>query len=82
MAGELTREWRPGFRLDVAGVLAPLRRGKGDPTFRTEGDAGPAGGAPVWRTSTSPDGPVTTRLHRRADGTVVCAAWGQQLRRK
>jgi 3-methyladenine DNA glycosylase/8-oxoguanine DNA glycosylase len=30
----------------------------------------------VWRTGTTPDGAATTRLHRRADGTVVAAAWG------
>jgi len=41
MPAEQTREWRPDFRLDVSGVLAPLRRGRGDPTWRS-GD-GPAG---------------------------------------
>lgn len=25
------REWRPPFPLDLHGVLAPLRRGRGDP---------------------------------------------------
>src|SRR5881227_842378 len=69
MAAE--REWQPDYRLDLYGVLAPLRRGRGDPAFRTEGP----GGA-IWRTSTTPDGAVTTRLHRRGDGTVVATAWG------
>jgi len=64
-------EWRPPFPLDLAGVLAPLRRGRGDPTWRSAGE-----GAAVWRVSTTPYGPVTVRLHRRADGTVVAAAWG------
>lgn len=68
---ERTREWQPEFRLDLSGVLAPLRRGRGDPSFQTEGH-----GAPIWRASTSPAGPVTTCLQRRADGTVVVDAWG------
>jgi 3-methyladenine DNA glycosylase/8-oxoguanine DNA glycosylase len=69
--GGTTREWRPDYPLDLGGVLAPLRRGAGDPAFVTAGH-----GAPVWRASTSPAGPVTTRMHRRADGTVVTTAWG------
>jgi 3-methyladenine DNA glycosylase/8-oxoguanine DNA glycosylase len=64
------REWRPPFPVDVAGVLGPVRRGRGDPTFVTS-----AGGA-IWRASTTPDGPATTALHRRPDGTVVLHAWG------
>jgi 3-methyladenine DNA glycosylase/8-oxoguanine DNA glycosylase len=64
------REWRPEFPVDVAGVLAPLRRGRGDPTFvRTEAGA-------IWRGATTPDGPATTAIHRRTDGTVVLHAWG------
>ncbi|TQM42696.1 3-methyladenine DNA glycosylase/8-oxoguanine DNA glycosylase [Pseudonocardia cypriaca] len=69
MIGASTREWRPDFRLDVAGVLAPLRRGPGDPTWFADGSA-------IWRTGTTPDGPATLRLHRRSDGTVVAQAWG------
>ncbi|WP_219416044.1 DNA-3-methyladenine glycosylase 2 family protein, partial [Pseudonocardia nigra] len=65
------REWRPDFPLDLAGVLAPLRRGRGDPAWRSAAE-----GAAIWRVSTTPDGPATTRLHRRADGTVVMSAWG------
>ena len=68
-----TREWRPEFRLDIADLLAPLRRGQGDPAFRSDAAA-------VWRTSTTPDGPATTRLQRRTDGTVVCTAWGPGAR--
>jgi 3-methyladenine DNA glycosylase/8-oxoguanine DNA glycosylase len=71
MPDEQLREWRPDFRLDVSGVLAPLRRGRGDPTFRSAGE-----GSTVWRTGTTPDGPMTLRVHRRADGTVVGQAWG------
>ena len=59
------REWRPPYPVDPAGVLAPLRRGRGDPTWHaTDGSA-------VWRAGTTPDGPATTRLARRGDGTVV-----------
>ena len=81
MSAELLREWRPDFRLDLAGVLAPLRRGRGDPTWRSgdgppDEDRAPGFGSAVWRTGTTPDGAATTRLHRRADGTVVAAAWG------
>ncbi|MDN5859462.1 MAG: DNA-3-methyladenine glycosylase 2 family protein, partial [Pseudonocardia sp.] len=68
---ESTREWRPDYPLDLTAVLAPLRRGRGDPAFVSAGH-----GTPVWRASTSPDGPVTTRMHRRTDGTVVTSAWG------
>ena len=70
-SGGTTREWRPEYQVDLAGVLAPLRRGRGDPAFRSDGP-----GTPVWRASTSPQGPVSTRMHRRADGTVVTTAWG------
>ena len=67
--GHCSREWHPPYGLDVLGVLAPLRRGRGDPTWHSDGGA-------VWRTGGTPDGAVTTRLHRRADGTVVLDAWG------
>jgi 3-methyladenine DNA glycosylase/8-oxoguanine DNA glycosylase len=63
------REWRPDYALDVRGLLAPLRRGAGDPTLRTT-DSG------AWRASTTADGPATLRLQRRGDGTVVATAWG------
>ena len=42
-----------------AGVLAPLRRGRGDPTWRSAGE-----GSAIWRTGTTPDGHATTRLRR------------------
>ena len=64
------REWRPGFAVDIAGVVGVVRRGRGDPTFRT------TDGGAIWRTSTTPDGAATTVVFRRSDGTVVMQAWG------
>lgn len=61
--------WRPDGPLDVARTLGPLRRGQGDPTFRTD----PSGA--LWRTTTTPDGPATLRL-RRHDGLVLADGWG------
>ncbi|HVL85726.1 MAG TPA: DNA-3-methyladenine glycosylase 2 family protein [Pseudonocardia sp.] len=74
MSSGLAREWRPPFRLDLPGVLAPLRRGRGDPTWHGGGLG--AADAAIWRTGTTPDGPATLRLCRRADGTVLADAWG------
>lgn len=67
---ERCREWRPPFPLDLAAVLAPLRRGRGDPTVQRTSDGA------FWRAATTPDGPVTTRIVRRTDGTVLMSAWG------
>jgi 3-methyladenine DNA glycosylase/8-oxoguanine DNA glycosylase len=66
----LERSWRPGFRLDMLGLLGPLRRGRGDPTWRLRDGA-------VWRAGSTPDGPATLALSRAADGTVHARAWGQ-----
>lgn len=46
-----------------------LRLGPSDPSVRLEGDA-------VWRTTRSPDGPVTYRAHSPSDRTVQFDAWG------
>jgi len=53
----------------VATVLGPLRRGSGDPTYRTVGGA-------VWRTARTPDGPATLRLLAELDGSVLAETWG------
>lgn len=71
MTEPLAREWHPPFPLDLPGMLAPLRRGRGDPTWSSAAE-----GAAIWRTSTTVAGAATTRLSRRADGTVVARAWG------
>ncbi|MGU3502672.1 DNA-3-methyladenine glycosylase family protein [Mycobacterium sp. C31M] len=50
-------------------TLGPLRRGSGDPCFRTIG-------ADIWRTSWMRTGPVTARITKTATDTVECEAWG------
>jgi 3-methyladenine DNA glycosylase/8-oxoguanine DNA glycosylase len=63
-----TVEWEPGFVLDVARTLAPLRRGTGDPTTTI------ADGY-VWRTAATPYGPATLRIGQHG-GLVSAVAWG------
>lgn len=62
--------WLPSFPLDIRGLLAPLRRGRGDPTLQVTADG------TVWRTGTTPDGPATLALHRLSCGQVRATAWG------
>jgi 3-methyladenine DNA glycosylase/8-oxoguanine DNA glycosylase len=50
-------------------VLAVHRRGRGDPTFATDGEGA------VWRTAWTPDGPGTVRLAATA-GALDVRAWG------
>ncbi|MBV9312602.1 MAG: DNA-3-methyladenine glycosylase 2 family protein [Pseudonocardia sp.] len=67
----MTRRWRPGYRLDLFGLLSPLRRGRGDPTLRLDPEQGTA-----WRTSTTAAGPATLALRGDPDGVVTARAWG------
>jgi 3-methyladenine DNA glycosylase/8-oxoguanine DNA glycosylase len=68
-AGE--RVWRPTWPCAVGTTLSVLRRGGGDPTFRTDPDG------TVWRGIRTPDGPATLRLQPcPAVGEVRAAAWG------
>ncbi|MBW4716229.1 DNA-3-methyladenine glycosylase family protein [Saccharothrix obliqua] len=62
----MSRTWRPPFPLDVAAVLAPLRRGAGDVAHHVDDG--------VWLTANTPDGPGTLRVTRPDD--VVAEAWG------
>jgi 3-methyladenine DNA glycosylase/8-oxoguanine DNA glycosylase len=64
----LSTTWRPGFELDLAQVLAPLRHGFGDPTIRISARS-------AWRATRTPDGPATTYLEL-AGGEVRALAWG------
>ena len=52
-------------------VLGILRRGAGDPTFRTDPDG------TVWRGTRTPEGAATLRLRQAYDGVVHADAWGQ-----
>ncbi len=52
-------------------MLAPLRRGAGDPTYAVAPDGS------HWRSALSPEGPGTLRIEpRRGEGTVRGTAWG------
>ena len=51
-------------------VLAILRHGGGDPTFRTDDDG------TVWRGVRTPEGTATLRLRQDLDGSVHASAWG------
>ncbi|MGH3940683.1 MAG: DNA-3-methyladenine glycosylase family protein [Pseudonocardiaceae bacterium] len=64
------RFWAPGYPLDVRAVLAPLRRGRGDPTMRVDSDG------TVWRAGTTPDGPATLALRRSGGVEVHATGWG------
>ncbi len=51
-------------------MLAPLRRGRGDPTMRVDADG------TVWRAGSTPDGAATLVLRRDSRGTVHVTGWG------
>src|SRR6516164_4738178 len=57
LAGALIRQWRPPFPLDWSRTLAVHRRGRGDPAYAVDGHGA------AWRTSLTPDGPATMRVH-------------------
>src|SRR5215467_11116068 len=70
LAGALTRQWQPPFPLDWSRTLAVHRRGRGDPAYAVD-----AYGA-AWRTSLTPDGPATMRVHAVPAGGAGRAAPG------
>jgi len=51
-------------------VLAPLRRGRLDPSHQVVGER------VVWRTARLSSGPVVARLHQTGATTIECDAWG------
>ncbi|KJK43213.1 MULTISPECIES: DNA-3-methyladenine glycosylase family protein [unclassified Streptomyces] len=71
-AGGAERRWTPDGPVDLGLTLGPLRRGPGDPTFRTTPDGS------VWRATRTPEGPATLRVSRTGrTGTEIGAeAWG------
>jgi 3-methyladenine DNA glycosylase/8-oxoguanine DNA glycosylase len=56
--------------VDPRMMLAPLRRGPGDPCFQIAPDGA------IWRTSLMSSGPVTARVTWSAPNIVDCEAWG------
>ena len=62
LAGALTRQWQPPFPLDWSRTLGVHRRGRGDPAYLVD-EYGAA-----WRTSLTPDGPATMRVHAAPAG--------------
>ncbi|SDY73003.1 3-methyladenine DNA glycosylase/8-oxoguanine DNA glycosylase [Amycolatopsis xylanica] len=62
--------WRPSFELDLARVLAPLRRGAASPNLVRD-----AAGT-WWYATNTRDGGSTLALRRRPDGEIEAAAWG------
>lgn len=56
--------------MDLHALLAPLRRGRGDPTMRVDTDG------TVWRAGTTPDGAATLALRSGTGGTVHATGWG------
>jgi 3-methyladenine DNA glycosylase/8-oxoguanine DNA glycosylase len=67
----LQRTWRPGWPCDPFDILRPLRRGSGDPTLQRDVDG------VVWRTATTPEGPVTLRIAPRPSlAEIELDAWG------
>jgi 3-methyladenine DNA glycosylase/8-oxoguanine DNA glycosylase len=70
LSSTLERSVTFGQPVDVAAVLAPLRRGRGDPCFQQSADGA------IWRTSLMSSGPVTARITKSAPHTVDCEAWG------
>jgi 3-methyladenine DNA glycosylase/8-oxoguanine DNA glycosylase len=63
------RRWTPDFSLDVAALLGPLYRGRGDPAYRKDSDG------IAWLVANTAAGAGTLAL-RRAGRDVVASAWG------
>lgn len=69
MSAPQLRRWRPGRAVDIPVALAPLRRGRGDPTCQVDDTGAP------WLALDTAAGPATLTLRRDGD-EVVAAAWG------
>ena len=64
-------EWRPDWPCPVDAVLAPQRRGRGDPTHQVDSRGR------HWRGMLTPEGPATLCIEPRpAAGVVSGTAWG------
>jgi hypothetical protein len=60
---------RASYRIHLARTLAPLLRGKGDPTTRIEGTQ-------AWRAMRTPGGPATIHLRAEGPDRFRAEAWG------
>lgn len=65
---DASARYEPGHPLDVGRTLAPLVRGRWDPTQQVDVRG-------IWRTAATPEGPGTLLL-RPGVGVVEAAAWG------
>jgi 3-methyladenine DNA glycosylase/8-oxoguanine DNA glycosylase len=50
-------------------TLSPLRRGPGDPCYKSIDGV-------IWKTTLMPGGPVTARIEKTSRDTVDCEVWG------
>jgi 3-methyladenine DNA glycosylase/8-oxoguanine DNA glycosylase len=71
VAAPLERVWRPSWPCATGATLSILRRGSGDPTYRTDPDG------TIWRGIRTPEGTASLRLQSRPwAGEVHATAWG------
>ena len=70
MTPDASTIWRPARPVDVGRTLAPLGRGRGDPTQRVAADGA------LWRTTRMPTGAASYRLAQRGLHEIACDAWG------
>lgn len=71
-AHPLTADFAPGRPVPLGAILAPYRRGVGDPAFHSERSV-------VWRAARTPEGPATLQLRcepASPGDRVVARAWG------
>jgi 3-methyladenine DNA glycosylase/8-oxoguanine DNA glycosylase len=64
----ISTTYAPAVPVSLSLTLRPLRRGYGDPTFRTDSTG-------VWRTLRTPLGAATLHLARTSEG-IAATAWG------
>ncbi|MEP6814740.1 MAG: DNA-3-methyladenine glycosylase 2 family protein [Marmoricola sp.] len=71
MSTSMVRVWQPGWPCPVGQILAILRKGGADPTYKITPDGS------HWRGIRTPEGTATLRiLPRPATGDVLGEAWG------
>lgn len=68
LVADVSVQFQVGFQPDLRAILRPMQRGRHDPTLQFAADG-------VWRTTDTPDGPVTQNLSAAAD-VVSTRCWG------